>query len=231
MTKILFFSKNKKTSDKITEILKSKDYQLQSGSLEDIEKYSGDLNRVSLAIFDISSQGPNGKDFDNNIDIKTVIKSINGMEAAKLMICHPGQLKSLLDTGINMDDFIFYPNIESELLYRVEFLLTKNKKEVSKNSIKVDDMVLNPDKYELTVNNVVIELTYKEFELLKILLQNQNNVLTRNNLFSTVWDYDFYGGSRTVDVHIRRLRSKIPAPYNLMIKTIRNVGYLFSPQM
>jgi DNA-binding response OmpR family regulator len=81
----------------------------------------------------------------------------------------------------------------------------------------------------LAVNGLSIELTFKEYELLKILLENQNKVLSRNKLLSVVWGYDFYGGSRTVDVHMRRLRSKLDAPYNLMLKTVRNVGYMFSP--
>jgi len=72
-------------------------------------------------------------------------------------------------------------------------------------------------------------LTFKEYELLKILLENQNKVCSRNKLLSVIWGYDFYGGSRTVDVHMKRLRSKLDTPYNLMLKTIRNVGYMFSP--
>ena len=63
-----------------------------------------------------------------------------------------------------------------------------------------------------------------------LLMQNKDKVFTRINLLSTVWGYDYYGGSRTVDVHMRRLRAKIPPPYNNMLRTIRNVGYMFSPK-
>ncbi len=226
MVKILLYSKNKKNSAKITRILKNKNYQLQAGSLADIKNGSGGLSGAELAIFDIAGQDNAVEDYNKNI-----IRSVNRMAVGKLMILPPGRLKSLLGKGIDIDDFIFYQSIDSELISRIEFLLSRNKTNVPKNSIVVGTMVLNQDKYELTVDKAVIELTYKEFELLKILLQNQNKVLTRNNLFSTVWGYDFYGGSRTVDVHIRRLRSKIPSPYNLMIKTIRNVGYMFSSQI
>ncbi len=226
MVKIILYSKNEKTAGKIAKILKSKNYQLQTRSPADMENGSGRLNGAGLVIFDIT-----GQDTTSVVYNKKIIRSINRMGAVKLMILHPGHLRSLLDADINMDDFIFFPSIEGELFSRVEFLLSKNKTNMPKNSIIIDNMILNPDKYELTVNKAVIELTYKEFELLKILLQNQDKVLTRNNLFSSVWDYDFYGGSRTVDVHIRRLRSKIPSPYNLMLKTIRNVGYMFSPRI
>jgi DNA-binding response OmpR family regulator len=90
-------------------------------------------------------------------------------------------------------------------------------------------MVLNLEKYELSVDSRPIVLTYKEFEMFKLLLQNRDRVFTRIDLLSSVWGYDYYGGSRTVDVHMRRLRAKIPPPYNKMLKTIRNVGYMFSP--
>ncbi len=229
MVKILFYSKNKKSADIVSKILKNSNYKLLVQNLAGLEKYSNNPGGAELAIFDMSDPITGGKSFNNIIESKDTASLLNGIGTIKLIICRPGCLKALQKAGIKMDDFIFYPNIEDELSARVEFLLSKNKRVVSKNSIVVDAMVLNPDKYELTVNKTVIELTYKEFELLKTLLQNQNIVLTRNNLFSNVWDYDFYGGSRTVDVHIRRLRSKLPPPYNLMIRTIRNVGYLFSP--
>jgi len=227
MVKILFYSNNKKTESLVSKLLKSNNYEFGVRSISDMEKHSNTPDRPGLEIFDMAGRDTSGKNFYNSIN-KNFIASVNKIVTTKLMIIHPGSLKSLLDAELNIDDFIFYPNIESELISRVEFLLIKNKKAVPKNSIIIDDMILNPDKYELTVNKKIIELTYKEFELLKMLLQNQDSVLTRDSLFSNVWDYDFYGGSRTVDVHIRRLRSKLPSPYNLMIKTIRNVGYLFS---
>jgi DNA-binding response OmpR family regulator len=92
-------------------------------------------------------------------------------------------------------------------------------------------LVLNLDKYELTVNDNEVELTFKEYELLKLLLENPDKVYSRNKLLSIVWGYDFYGGSRTVDVHMRRLRSKLELPYSDMLKTVRNVGYMFSPDL
>ena len=113
---------------------------------------------------------------------------------------------------------------------RIKFLLLRMKVLIPKDSLVVGDMVLNLEKYELTINSEVVVLTFKEFEMLKLLLQNQDKVFTRINLLSTVWGYDYYGGSRTVDVHMRRLRAKIPPPYNNMLKTIRNVGYMFSHQ-
>jgi DNA-binding response OmpR family regulator len=72
-----------------------------------------------------------------------------------------------------------------------------------------------------------VELTYKEYELLRFLALNEGKVCTREMLLSRVWGYDFYGGARTVDVHIRRLRSKIEDRHHTLIETVRNVGYRF----
>ena len=124
---------------------------------------------------------------------------------------------------------MFCDRLEEELFLRIRLALASVKILTPKNSLVIDQLVLNLDKYELTVNGLSVELTFKEYELLKILLENQNKVLSRNKLLSVVWGYDFYGGSRTVDVHMRRLRSKLDTPYNLMLKTVRNVGYMFSP--
>ncbi|MCD4670255.1 MAG: response regulator transcription factor [Actinomycetia bacterium] len=100
---------------------------------------------------------------------------------------------------------------------------------IPEDSLVIGDMVLNLEKYELSIGTEVIVLTFKEFEILRLFMQNMNRVFTRIDLLSSVWGYDYYGGSRTVDVHMRRLRAKIPPPYNNMLKTIRNVGYMFSP--
>ncbi|NMB64610.1 MAG: winged helix-turn-helix transcriptional regulator, partial [Spirochaetes bacterium] len=82
-----------------------------------------------------------------------------------------------------------------------------------------------PDKYSVTVNDEKVVLTYKEFELLKLLMENKGVVFTRQELLSQIWGVEYIGGSRTVDVHIRRLRIKLGDEFNNIIETIRNVGY------
>ena len=81
--------------------------------------------------------------------------------------------------------------------------------------------------YTVHVAGRHVELTYKEYELLRFLATNRDRVFTRETLLNKVWGYDFYGGARTVDVHIRRLRSKIEDRHNVFIETVRNVGYRF----
>ena len=80
---------------------------------------------------------------------------------------------------------------------------------------------------EVSVNDEPVLLTFKEYELLKFLASNKDRVFTRESLLNKVWGYDYYGGDRTVDVHIRRLRSKIEDSTHTFIETVRNVGYKF----
>src|SRR5690606_5610405 len=75
-----------------------------------------------------------------------------------------------------------------------------------------------------------LDLTYKEFELLKYLAQHPGRVFTRSQLLQEVWGYDYFGGTRTVDVHVRRLRAKLGADHEVLIGTVRNVGYRFVPE-
>ena len=89
------------------------------------------------------------------------------------------------------------------------------------------DLVIEEATYTARLKGRALELTYKEFELLKYLAQHAGRVFTRAQLLQEVWGYDFFGGTRTVDVHVRRLRAKLGAEYDSMIGTVRNVGYKF----
>lgn len=97
----------------------------------------------------------------------------------------------------------------------------------SDGSLAVGDLVIEETTYTARLKGRALELTYKEFELLKYLAQHAGRVFTRAQLLQEVWGYDFFGGTRTVDVHVRRLRAKLGPEYDAMIGTVRNVGYKF----
>jgi DNA-binding response OmpR family regulator len=94
-------------------------------------------------------------------------------------------------------------------------------------SLTVGDLMIEETTYTARLKGRALELTYKEFELLKYLAQHAGRVFTRAQLLQEVWGYDFFGGTRTVDVHVRRLRAKLGPEYDAMIGTVRNVGYKF----
>ena len=95
--------------------------------------------------------------------------------------------------------------------------------------LRCGDLVMDVNGYTASLHGHPLDLAYKEFELLKYLMQHPGHVFTRAQLLQEVWGYDYYGGTRTVDVHIRRLRAKLGGEYEHMIGTVRNVGYRFDP--
>lgn len=95
--------------------------------------------------------------------------------------------------------------------------------------IRHGELLINESSYTATVRGKVLDLTYKEFELLKYLSQHPGRVFTRQQLLQEVWGYDYFGGTRTVDVHVRRLRAKLGSEYEALIGTVRNVGYRLVP--
>jgi DNA-binding response OmpR family regulator len=95
--------------------------------------------------------------------------------------------------------------------------------------ILAGELVIDPGGYSARLRGRPLDLTYKEFELLKYLVQHPGRVFTRAQLLQEVWGYDYYGGTRTVDVHVRRLRAKLGPEHEQLIGTVRNVGYRFDP--
>jgi DNA-binding response OmpR family regulator len=93
--------------------------------------------------------------------------------------------------------------------------------------IQSGNIVIDEASYSAKLNGVQLDLTYTEFELLKYLAQHPGRVFSLQQLLSDVWGYDYYGGTRTVDVHVRRLRAKLGPEYESVIGTVRNVGYRF----
>ena len=131
-----------------------------------------------------------------------------------------------VDGNLLVDDFLISPYDARELVLRAKRLLNKTR---SRNGevIRCGDLLIDQVKCEVTLSGKVVMLTFKEYELLKFLTSNPDRVFTRETLLNSVWGYDYYGGDRTVDVHIRRLRSKIEDSSHTFIKTVRNIGYRF----
>lgn len=132
-----------------------------------------------------------------------------------------------LDTGA--DDYITKPFAIEELLARIRALLRRknNALKEDNNVLTIADLVIDKDKYEVKRAGQEVELTKKEFDLLVYLAENKGIVLTREDILSNIWGYDYLGETNIVDVYIRYLRSKIDDPYaKKLIKTVRGVGYV-----
>jgi len=145
--------------------------------------------------------------------------------AAVIAICRPQQF-GLVGPGVPVDEIVLAPPDEEELRVRIGRVLWNRTGGVSGSVLRHGGLIIDLERYTVTVDDSVVDLTYKEYELLRFLASNAGKPFTREALLNRVWGYDYYGGSRTVDVHIRRIRSKIERhePY---IETVRNVGYRF----
>jgi DNA-binding response OmpR family regulator len=144
-----------------------------------------------------------------------------------LVLLGGGQLADLEHRDDLFDDFCLAPFHPSELEARLRHLLSAEAEVQSADVVEYGDLALNLETYQASIGGNPLDMTYMEYELLKFLAQNPGKVFTREILLSRVWGYEYYGGARTVDVHVRRLRAKLGEEHANLIQTVRSVGYRF----
>ncbi|GLZ77431.1 transcriptional regulator [Actinorhabdospora filicis] len=125
------------------------------------------------------------------------------------------------------DDFLLCTAGPAEVEARLRLAGKMAEAEPEGNLVRAGDLTIDPDTYAARLKGRPLDLTYKEFELLRFLAQHPGRVFTRDQLLREVWGYDYFGGTRTVDVHVRRLRAKLGSEYESLIGTVRQVGYKF----
>lgn len=159
--------------------------------------------------------------------IRTALRSSEVLkEVPSIAVLRSDQIASF-DFQAGFDDFIVYPALADEVAARVKRVIWLKSGIESDNVLRAADLHIDLSNYKVYVAGKPVDLTYKEYELLRFLASNRDKVFTREALLNRVWGYDFYGGARTVDVHVRRLRSKIEDRGHTFIETVRNVGYRF----
>ena len=146
-------------------------------------------------------------------DIPVIMATAKGSEYDKIQS---------LDLGA--DDYLVKPFGIMEMVSRVKAVLRRCKRSAPSNLLKLDGLVLNPDEHTVAIDGERVILTYKEYELLHLFLSQPGIAFTREQLLSSVWNTEFAGETRTVDMHIRTLRQKLSC-YGNIIETVRNVGY------
>ena len=132
-----------------------------------------------------------------------------------------------IDPTEGVIEFCFPPFAPEEVALRLRTAVARSGHEGVSRQIKAGELTIDEDRYEVRVSGRKVDLTYKEYELLKVLAANSGRVFSREALLRTVWEYDYFGGTRTVDVHVRRLRAKINDVNHRFIETVWNVGYRF----
>ena len=210
------------TANKVTAILSQENinsFIIQSN--EDVTQFSNNNFESNYDVIIIDTSSISYDAFQ-----KITLQS-NSNEIPSLAIISPESLLMLKDSEIS--DFITTPIKLSELITRCQRITKRTNNVSTEKLIKFGDLLINPDNYEVKIKGNRVNLRFKEYELLLLLASNPGRVYDRASLLNQIWGYDYFGGTRTVDVHIRRLRSKIEVlPDTEYIETIWNVGYRFT---
>lgn len=202
-------------------------YALNSMGLEAAGFATGDAfwkalqeDRPELVLLDVMLPGIDGVELLKRMrqssrfqDIPVIMATAKGTEFDKIQS---------LDLGA--DDYLVKPFGMMEMVSRVKAVLRRCRREPAPETLRLDGLVLNPQEHTVTADGQRIALTYKEFALLQVLMAHPGTAFTREQLLSQVWETDYLGETRTVDMHIRTLRQKLGA-YGSRIETVRNVGY------
>lgn len=185
--------------------------------LEAVNKVS---NEIDLIIMDIMMPEMDGftayKKIKQKYDIPVIMLSARGEEYDKL-----------LGFELGIDDYVTKPFSPKELMARIKAVSKRNNK--NKDEFIYNDLVIDYLGHVVKIDHKTINLTPKEYELLVYFVQNQNIALTREQLLSNIWGYDFFGDDRTIDTHVKTLRNNL-GKYRDLIVTVRSVGYKFETQ-
>lgn len=180
-----------------------------------------DENMPDLILLDIMLPDMDGLSILKNLRNRVETKNIPVI----LVSAKTSEMDRVKGLDIGADDYLCKPFGVMELISRVKALLRRSTSSENQKFLSIHDIFMNDEKRSVYIKDQVIELTYKEYELLKLLMINNGIVLTRETLMEKVWGTDFEGESRTLDMHIKTLRQKLKDAGNY-IKTIRNVGYM-----
>jgi two-component system alkaline phosphatase synthesis response regulator PhoP len=187
-----------------------------SGKDRVLEQTAGQSPTVSLLDIDQATIGSEGWELAQELRQEMNIPLIALMSREKL---------TDLDSKNSVDDFVVKPWEAAEMTTRIKRILIQKGGIGSEDVIRCGDLVIDSGKCEVLLGSRSIVLTFKEYQLLRFLAANKGKAFTREALLNKVWGWDYYGGDRTVDVHIRRLRSKIEDSTHAFIETVRNIGY------
>jgi two-component system alkaline phosphatase synthesis response regulator PhoP len=219
---ILIVSQDEDYRKALDSLLREEGFHLASARTADEAVDQLYARRVDLLIADLASWKEQG------IAVyKRIREDLGGKDISSIIIIAPEMMQGI-SFSLAFDDFAVKQDDPREVLLRIRQLLWHQSRLDAGQMIKIEDLLMDLNSYEVSIQGKRVYLTYKEFELLKCLVLNRGKVFTREALLDKVWGYDNYAGTRTVDIHIQRLRSKLGGVYSDMIQTVRNVGYSFA---
>ena len=224
MTKVLIVEDEISFSDALAYLLKKESYEVEVAvngkqAIDLFNSFSPDLILLDLMIPEVSGT-----------EVCRIIRSTSQVPII-MLTAKDSEIDKVVGLELGADDYVTKPYSSRELLARIKAVMRRNSGE-SQMAEDGQELVVGPirmdlDKHQVTVNSIAVAFPLKEFELLEYLMRNSGRVLTRSQLIDRVWGNDYYGDTKTLDVHIKRLRAKIETdPANpAIIHTIRGLGY------
>ena len=218
---LIIGDQNKQAEPLKTALKKETDFAVRLVPLSGIS-----INEVSEKEPDLIIFNPKGS-YSEVMDLYyTFKKEPQAQDIPIILLMDENEMKSA-DLPSGIQEVLYRPLRLLEAVVRVKHLFKRIQKVDQKNMIRRGKLIMDVERYEVRVGDKKVDLTFTEFELLKFLCSHPGTVFTREVLLNKVWGYEYYGGTRTVDVHIRRLRSKIEGKSSTFIDTVRNIGYKF----
>lgn len=219
MHRILLITDNEPGFKKIKSGLTAKGYKVLCLSFGDVLSPEHPLEKLDILLIEILES--------SNFPFIRRLKKDGQFKGVPSIALTKEEFLQGIELSLNIDDFICSPYSVEEIEFRIRLILWRLNRVDVVDILRFGDLTIDFAKYEVKFKGDIVDLAYKEYELLKFLATHPDKVLTREMLLDKVWGYNYYGGTRTVDVHIRHLRSKIEDEKHRYIETVRNVGYRF----
>ncbi|MEN9736350.1 MAG: hypothetical protein RL129_1061 [Actinomycetota bacterium] len=226
MTKILIIEDEASFSDAIKFLLEKEGFEVAVANNGQVGITEFQKNGADLILLDLMLPGLSGTEVCRQIRSESKVPII-------MLTARDTEIDKVVGLELGADDYVTKPYSSRELIARINAVLRRvgsaDSASVDAGVISVGPIRLDIDRHQLSVNNLQVSIPLKEFELLEFLMRNSGRVLTRNQLIDRVWGSDYFGDTKTLDVHIKRLRAKIEKdPANPdFIQTVRGLGYKF----
>lgn len=218
--KVVFIADSLDNAHRFQQVLSALSVDVAAGSTVQLGKLLSAEVAPELVIFEARG---NARSY-----LGQVVQQVEDLPTPLLLIVNEEELPSLQFPTTVASDFVMHGASVAECTARVKRLMTSQEEPASLDCISVDGLVINLATYQVTINGEPIDFTYLEYALLSFLAKHPGRTFSRDALLQRVWGFDYYGGSRTVDVHVRRIRSKLGPDLAARLETVRGVGYLWN---
>jgi len=224
MTRILVVEDEESFSDPLSYLLRREGYEVSVAETGPVALEDFDRSGADLVLLDLMLPGLSGADVCRALRHRSSVPVI-------MLTAKDSEIDKVVGLEIGADDYVTKPYSSRELLARIKAVLRRGQEpeELMPPTLESGPVRMDVERHVVTVNGAHVALPLKEFELLEMLLRNSGRVLTRSQLIDRVWGSDYVGDTKTLDVHVKRLRSKVePDPANPhFIVTVRGLGYKF----